>query len=376
MHDVTTRRLIIAAALSALLHLALVWLALHRSVAAPKPPPSKALTVEFFVEPDKAPVPPAPVVQPPPAPPPPTRVTRAPARVPSPRPQPLETPPAAPSDTPAAPGPASDTPVISDVPRLTTLVPFDPSLTMAMPDAGPDVPRPAQPTAAQLVQQLATSTLGRGRVERGLVHPYYSQLGKTLIAQWNADRVVAQGGLKNYAEQVAQNTRIFNELWLQKTEQFGKTGNPLSGDFGPSRRAPANDRIQALPGVDFEARKELSRELKNEFKATRRATFRVVQNAQGQLTSVELVDPSNDPKVDAEALVDVKAAAEKLPPPPPEIVGADGELRSLWSFELVISISPPIPTVSFEFDEALGTIDTRLPLDRRIYKRVRLLSVE
>ena len=38
--------------------------------------------------------------------------------------------------------------------------------------------------------------------------------------------------------------------------------------------------------------------------------------------------------------------------------------------------TPPIPTFTFEFDEALGFIDARLPLDRRIYKKVRLVSVD
>jgi TonB family protein len=131
-----------------------------------------------------------------------------------------------------------------------------------------------------------------------------------------------------------------------------------------------------LQGVDLDARKELQREMSKQFKATRRAIIRVVQDPSGKLLKVELVDPSNDQNVDREALKDVRAAAEKLPPPPPEALEGRAQLSSLWSFELIISISPPIPTVTFEFDEALGFIDARLPLDRRIYKKVRLVSVE
>ena len=59
----------------------------------------------------------------------------------------------------------------------------------------------------------------------------------------------------------------------------------------------------------------------------------------------------------------------------PELAGKQ-TLTSLWQFELIISISPPVPTFSLEFDEALQFVDMRLPLDRRIYKRVRLLSVQ
>jgi TonB family protein len=116
--------------------------------------------------------------------------------------------------------------------------------------------------------------------------------------------------------------------------------------------------------------------MREQFKATRRAVIRVVQDAAGKLLKVELVQPSQDAKVDKEALVDVRSAAEKLPPPPAEALEGKATLSSLWSFELIVSISPPVPTFSFEFDEALGFIDARLPLDRRIYKKVRLVSVE
>jgi hypothetical protein len=101
-----------------------------------------------------------------------------------------------------------------------------------------------------------------------------------------------------------------------------------------------------------------------------------VQDREGKLVKVELVDPSNDQNVDREALKDVRSAAEKLPPPPDEVFEGKAQLSSLWSFELIVSISPPIPTVTFEFDEVVGFIDTRLPLDRRIYKKVRLMAVE
>ena len=116
--------------------------------------------------------------------------------------------------------------------------------------------------------------------------------------------------------------------------------------------------------------------MREQFKATRRATIRVTQDPNGKLVKVELVAPSNDSAVDKEAMADVRAAAEKMPPPPAEALEGRTELISTWAFELVVSISPPIPTFTFEFDEALGFIDARLPLDRRIYKKVRLVSVD
>ncbi|MEW5743702.1 MAG: energy transducer TonB, partial [Myxococcota bacterium] len=231
-------------------------------------------------------------------------------------------------------------------------------------------------TPEQLVDQLAKETLGRGRVERGLVHPYYSQLGKALLKNWDADRV-AKAGLKGLADQFVQNSKIYNELWADRAAAYGRGGSPIDADqLSGNRRAAPNDRIQGLQGIDLEARKELSREMASAFKATRRAIIRVVQDSSGKLVRVELVQPSNDSQVDKEALKDVQSAAEKLPAPPAEALMGRDQLSSLWSFELIVSISPPMPVFTFEFDEALGFIDARLPLDRRIYKKVRLVSVE
>lgn len=231
-----------------------------------------------------------------------------------------------------------------------------------------------------LVGDLTRETIGRGKVDRGLVHPYYVQLGKALIKNWDADRAVSKKGLAGYGEQFVQNTKVFNEIWLDKAAQFGATGAPIdapvSNDNASRRTATVTNNIQGIGGVDLEARKEVSRQMREQFKATRRATIRVTQNLEGKLLKVELVGPSNDASVDREAIADVKAAAEKLPPPPEEVLQGKKELISLWAFELVVSISPPIPTFTFEFDEALGFIDARLPLDRRIYKKVRLISVD
>ena len=111
-------------------------------------------------------------------------------------------------------------------------------------------------------------------------------------------------------------------------------------------------------------------------RSTRRAQIRVTQDGTGKLLKVELIKPSNDSNVDRQALSDVRAAAENLPPPPAEALSGKQTLVSIWEFELVVSITPPVPTFTFEFDEVLGFVDARLPLDRRIYKKVRLVAVE
>lgn len=352
------------------------WVALR-----PDPPVrQKVVAVEFVFS--EAP-PPTPEETPPAAP-------EAP-RQPPPRPRPTPRPPptvAQPTPPPTTEGVAPEAPPDApraDAPRLTltpnSLVPGS-AFTLAL-DAGvEDGPTvvtgslQALERKENLVTELAKETLGRGRVDRGLVHPYYAQLGKALLKNWDADRV-AREGLKGLLEQGQANMKLYNEIWLERAAQYGGSGNPM-GDTSltNNRRAPVNERIQGLPGIDLDARREMSKQMREQFKATRRAVIRVVQDNQGKLKRVELVQPSNDAKVDKEALKDVKAAAEALPPPPAEALEGRGELSSLWSFELIVSISPPVPTFTFEFDEALGFVDMRLPLDRRIYKKVRLVSVE
>ena len=286
-------------------------------------------------------------------------------------------------DTPRSDSPFADAPTAlprtGSLGRALVLVP-DSSFALAL-DAGtleahvsPGSLAPRTPE--QMIDDLAKETLGRGRVERGLVHPYYAQLGKALLKSWDADRV-AKSGLKGLGQQFVENSKIYNEIWSDRAAAYGRGGSPIDGEqLAPYRGPPPNERIQGLQGVDLEARKELGRQMASAFKATRRATIRVVQDRDGKLVRVELVHPSNDTQVDQEALKDVRSAAEKLPPPPGEVVGQREQISSLWSFELIVSISPPIPVITFEFDEALGVIDPRLPLDRRIYKKVRLVSVE
>lgn len=297
---------------------------------------------------------------------------------------------------PEAPKPAPEEPVaeaapapVDDVPRAQPELPnkpamvggLAPSATWALGlDAGvaladrPRLKAPEIPT--DLAGDAVKKTLGRGRVDRGLVNSYYATLGKALIKTWDADRAVSQFGLKGYVEQFGENTKVFNNIWKDRAAEFGRTGNPYGDDS--SGASDINRRIDArLPGgYDAQAQRAANKKVADAFRSTKRATIRVVQALNGNLLKVELVEPSNDARVDNEALADVRAAAEKLPPPPPEETEGKEQLSSLWQFELIVSISPPIPTLTFEFDEALGFIDARLPLDRRIYKRVRLVSVE
>ncbi|GEN11130.1 TonB family C-terminal domain-containing protein [Myxococcus fulvus] len=229
---------------------------------------------------------------------------------------------------------------------------------------------PATPQA--LVEDLVAESVGRGKVDRGLVHPYFSQLGKTLLAIWDADRSVKEHGLQGYFDMGMERSRAYARVWGERAANYG-----ASGAFA-ANKPPEEDRRRPASHVGdptLRMRQELREKMREEFRATRRALIRVVQDREGRLLDVDLVEPSQQPEVDQEAMKDVRAAAMKLPPPPSEAVGTRERIISLWEFELILSISPPIPVFTFEFDEALGFIDTRLPLDKRIYKRVRLVEI-
>lgn len=347
------------------------------AVVRPEPPRVHAVSAEFvFLEP----------ARPPPEPPPPAPI---PATLPEPRrvvplrapkatkQQPLDEPPLRETEQRREAAPPKE-----DVPRVPVSLLPGAAFSLSL-DAGLELELERPPTGLtaleppkDLVGLLAKETIGKGRVDRGLVHPYYSQLGKALLKNWDADRV-AKSGLKGLLDQTGENVKLYNEIWSDRAATYGRSGNPL-GDAPntTNRRAAVNDRVGGIAGVDLEQRKELQKQMREAWKATRRALIRVVQDRSGKLLSVELVGPSSDAKVDKEAVADVRTAAQKLPPPPAEALEGKSTLTSIWSFELIVSISPPVPSFTFEFDEALGFIDMRLPLDRRIYKKVRLVSVE
>src|SRR6185312_16358410 len=118
------------------------------------------------------------------------------------------------------------------------------------------------------------------------------------------------------------------------------------------------------------------------------ALVRITQGLNGKLLHVELVQPSIDPAMDAEVMRELKRGEMVLPVPPTNGMGIHDPIRSIWAFQLTISIAPPVPMVSGSFDiEALfdkktrdemggSLFDVRMPLSRRISKRVDLVSVE
>ncbi len=364
-----TRRIGLALAASLLLH-AVVVLYLRGVKPRPVVAPPRAVELEII---RSAPLPQAPPAAPQAAAPPAPSAKTVPSR---PRAVPVAPPAVAPEDAPVAP--PADSPLAAAAPRLApslTLLPGSASSDVVVKEAppaesGPGTSLHAPRVAKDLVKELVAESVGRGKVDRGLVDPYFADLGKALLKVWDPDRAVSRKGLKGFGEQFVENNQMFQRIWAERAAQFAKTGSPLPEGTDIPRDVPYG------PDPNRADKQAMRRYAMEQWKSARRALIRVTQDRQGKLVSVELVAPSNDPTVDKEGMADVRAAAEQLPPPPAEAVGAKPQLVSLWQFELIISISPPIPSFTFEFDEALKFIDARMPLDRRLYKRVRLISVE
>jgi TonB family protein len=215
---------------------------------------------------------------------------------------------------------------------------------------------------------------GRARVEGGLVHPYYRDVGRELVRAWDVERMVEKRGVSGYLAQAGENLRDYGRVWQQVAEGYAKTGAPVLIDGG-SERVKELSGLPAGPARDSLARSEVERQLRPEFSKGHITLVRVTQAADGRLLAVDLVSPSKDAAVDRAAMEAARQAAQKLPTPPDEARGSRDKLVSVWEFELEVAITPPIPLVEFQFDELLRVTDVFLPLDRHIWKRVRLVSV-
>lgn len=231
------------------------------------------------------------------------------------------------------------------------------------------------PTSADsdFVEHLVQDDLARAKVKRGVAHSYYGELGKALLSAWDAEKAVDAAGLEGWLAQAGERIQNVARAYADKARGYAQTGQLYDAPTGKRTNAPTSAGADgALASLDL--RRQIKEDIRKDLRESRRAEVKVIQDGSGRLLAVELVKPSRDPKIDQQALSDVRSAAAKLPPPPPEATGADDRLVSVWSFEVIISITPPVPMVAISFDEALGFFDARLPLDRRIYKRVQLLA--
>jgi TonB family protein len=249
-----------------------------------------------------------------------------------------------------------------------------PRLSIVAPPPAARVEDAPPAPAGEVLRRWAADLAARARVEDGLSHPYHSDLASALAKSWDVEHTIEARGVSGYLAHAGENLAAFGRVWSRDAEAYGRTGETAVVD-GRSERFRELAGLPPGPARDVLAQAEIGRQLRRAFSKGHVASVRVVQDREGRLESVELVSPSIDAALDREALAAVPAAVAKVPVPT-DVLGGRERLATLWEFEIEVSISPPIPLVAVEFDEALGHLDLRVPLDRRIWKRVRLVAIE
>ena len=234
---------------------------------------------------------------------------------------------------------------------------------------------PPDPTPEGRIHRLLREDVGRERVRSGLADPFFLDFGRSVLEAWGPEKVVTDRGLSGYVKQLGRSIADYAAVYVDQAARYGRTGSP----FAPGEVPLSLAGMAAVPeGLSTRISDQMAgaRVLADQSRTRHAALVRVVQRADGRLVSVELVRPSDDSSVDAQAMRDLRDSAASLPAPTPSALAGRTHVASTWEFSLVVSISPPLPMIAVQFDEVLGLVDVRVPLDRRLFKLVRLVSVE
>jgi hypothetical protein len=269
----------------------------------------------------------------------------------------------------------------SDHPDLAWAVPgrtaagASPDLTGRPPDPVIAFYAPPDASPEARLQRLLREDVGRAKVQSGLADPFFLDLGRSMLQAWDPERVVTDRGFSGYLAQLGRSIVDYAAVYVEQAARYGRTGSP----FAPGDVPLSLAGLAAVPeglSTQISDGMTVARALANQSRARHASLVRVVQRADGRLVSVELLRSSDDSSVDAQALRDLHEAAAQLPAPTPSALAGRNRVASTWEFSLVVSITPPLPMITVQFDEVLGLVDARVPLDRRLFKLVRLVSVE
>jgi len=255
-------------------------------------------------------------------------------------------------------------PVVLDGSEDGVPVPSSERYGWAGPGSGVHAPR----IPKDVVGEAAAEAVGKRRAELGVVDPYFREVARALEGGWTADRRdPPPQSLAEAVRDFGKAVERFKDVWLEGADRFGKTGNPLPEGVGQAfdhgLLASGSDQMKAMVGYQTL--------MSAGFTSVRRAVLRVVQDETGKIVLVELVEPSRDRDMDRQALMDVRAAAERLPPPPAALLGRKSQLSSFWTFEIKLRVIPPSTGIAFEFDEK--GIQPLVPFGHQVKKSVRLL---
>ena len=234
---------------------------------------------------------------------------------------------------------------------------------------------PSPPTPEGRLQQLLREDQGREKVRSGLADPFFLDLGRSMLAVWAPEKVVTDRGLSGYLKHLGVAVVDWANTYATQAASYGRSGSP----FGPGGAPLSLSGLTAVPeGITTQIADQMAgmRAIADQSRTRHAALVRVVQRADGHLVSVQILRSSDDSSVDAQALRDLRDAAANLPAPTASALAGRTQVASVWEFSLEISITPPLPMITVQFDEVLGLVDARVPLDRRLFKLVRLVSVD
>lgn len=354
----SSRGLILALSASVVFH-ALLALFMLRAPPAPAPAHS-AVPLEIIITETTRPQAqtPRPVVPPQTPSPSRPRPVRRPAAVASaPASQtPAQTPPRT-----AAVEPPPSAPSAPDAPFLTPPVAQRPNLQPSMPDIAPEpelppeevagIQAPTHVTPEQMVRDTVKDTMAQARNDRGLVPPYFHELGQALFAAWHPEPAVEKLGPQTLASRDSVSLQDGFNAWRKRLETYGKSGSPLS-DMQVARPPPPNGPLDAAP--NFAAQAAMQGQITHDVTERRFALVRLTQDRRGRLVDLRLLKPSIHPEMDQAALRDFRKAGGSLPAPPEELLGSDPTLVSLWELELLHGYNTEYRDTSTNFSEALA----------------------
>jgi hypothetical protein len=241
---------------------------------------------------------------------------------------------------------------------------------------------------ARRIGEFAREATDGGRVEAGIVDPYFAGLRGGMQRAFEPGGAASDG-----TDSPVSRAEDAVRGWRQSAEQYARSGNPYKESAAPFDPHGAAQRPAAAPSITPPASSAYSRQIDwlqgNLGTVDVVALIELVQPTYGG-AQARVLQSSGRSDYDARAVDAVKEAAAELgrPPPPPD--DADDPFvrtRSLWEFRTGFASASPIqlaadpatgaPMAVFGypafFDET-GTTDSEHGFQRRII-RVRLVAL-
>jgi TonB family protein len=211
--------------------------------------------------------------------------------------------------------------------------------------------------------------VGRRRVESGLAHPYFGDVGKQFLRRFGQRHATVEGGM-TAREKVARKARDASSVLSRSAEMEDPLAHPRRPD--PLASAPSSHPVLE------EAQESLAYSLPYLWTYGEGATVvRLTQAADGKVLAVEVITSSGNGELDKAAVTAVWDLGEELPALPPEVLMNRDSVVSEWNFEVVRTVAGPAALgmgAVTAFDPVLGTGEVLHSFAARSQVRVTLVS--